>query len=158
MVRRTAAVLTLGCKLNLADSEEIAHGLRGAGFDVVDHVCEADAYVINTCSVTHVADAKSRKLIRSVRRLSPGAKAFSPQQDLMGDTTALDGGASIAANEKGNVAVVWHAAPAGEEGEVARLVWVRHSADDGRTFLPPAPLNAPAVSAQVGQAPSTGSR
>jgi hypothetical protein len=75
-------------------------------------------------------------------RLSPGAKAFSPQQDLMGDTTALDGGASIAANEKGNVAVVWHAAPAGEEGEVARLVWVRHSADDGRTFLPPAPLNA----------------
>ena len=74
MARRTAAVLTLGCKLNLADSEEIAHGLRGAGFDVVDQVCEADAYVINTCSVTHVADAKSRKLIRSVRRLSPGAK------------------------------------------------------------------------------------
>jgi len=74
-------------------------------------------------------------------RLSPGAKAFSPQQDLMGDTTALDGGASIAANENGNVAVVWHAAPAGEGGEVARLVWVRHSADDGRTFSPPAPLN-----------------
>lgn len=74
MPRKTAAVLTLGCKLNLADSEEIAHGLRGAGYDVVDHVCEADAYVINTCSVTHVADAKSRKLIRSVRRLSPGAK------------------------------------------------------------------------------------
>ena len=74
LVGRTAAVLTLGCKLNLADSEEIAHGLRGAGFAVVDRMCEADAYVINTCSVTHVADAKSRKLIRSVRRLSPGAR------------------------------------------------------------------------------------
>ncbi len=74
MTRKLAAVLTLGCKLNLADSEEIAHGLRGAGFAVVDRVCEADAYVINTCSVTHVADAKSRKLIRSVRRLSPSAK------------------------------------------------------------------------------------
>ena len=74
VARKTAAVLTLGCKLNLADSEEIARGLRGAGYDVVDHVCEADAYVINTCSVTHVADAKSRKLIRSVRRLSPRAK------------------------------------------------------------------------------------
>ena len=71
--RRLAAVLTLGCKLNLADSEEIARGLRAAGFDVVDRVCEADAFVINTCSVTHVADAKSRGLIRSVRRLSPGA-------------------------------------------------------------------------------------
>jgi threonylcarbamoyladenosine tRNA methylthiotransferase MtaB len=71
--RRLAAVLTLGCKLNLADSEEIARGLRSAGFDVVGHVCEADAFVINTCSVTHVADAKSRGLIRSVRRLSPDA-------------------------------------------------------------------------------------
>lgn len=75
-------------------------------------------------------------------RLNRGAKAFSPQQNLMGDTTSLDGGASIAANEKGNVSVVWHAAPAGEEGESARLVWVRYSADDGRTFTEPAPLNA----------------
>jgi len=66
--------LTLGCKLNLADSEEIARGLRGAGYDVVDRVCEADAFVVNTCSVTHVADQKSRRLIRSVRRMSPGAR------------------------------------------------------------------------------------
>ncbi|MGH2634219.1 MAG: MiaB/RimO family radical SAM methylthiotransferase [Tepidiformaceae bacterium] len=74
MARRPlAAVLTLGCKLNLADSEQIARGLRGAGYDVVDRVCEADAYVVNTCSVTHVADAKSRRLIRSVRRLAPTA-------------------------------------------------------------------------------------
>ena len=71
--RPLAAILTLGCKLNLADSEEIARGLRAAGFDVVDRPCEADAYVVNTCSVTHVADQKSRRLIRSVRRLSPGA-------------------------------------------------------------------------------------
>lgn len=71
---RLAAILTLGCKLNLADSEEIAHGLRAAGFQVVDRLCEADAYVINTCSVTHVADAKSRKLIRSVRRIAPAAR------------------------------------------------------------------------------------
>ncbi|MGE5594761.1 MAG: MiaB/RimO family radical SAM methylthiotransferase [Hyphomicrobiales bacterium] len=72
--RPLAAVLTLGCKLNLADSEEIARGLRAAGFDVVDHMCDADAFVVNTCSVTHVADQKSRKLIRSVRRTSPTAR------------------------------------------------------------------------------------
>ncbi len=71
--RPLAAILTLGCKLNLADSEEIARGLRAAGYDVIDHVCEADAFVVNTCSVTHVADQKSRRLIRSVRRLSPHA-------------------------------------------------------------------------------------
>lgn len=73
MPRPVAAILTLGCKLNIADSEELARGLRNAGYDVVDRVCEADAYVVNTCSVTHVADAKSRRLIRSVQRLSPGA-------------------------------------------------------------------------------------
>jgi threonylcarbamoyladenosine tRNA methylthiotransferase MtaB len=73
-VPRLAAILTLGCKLNLADSEEIAHGLRASGYHVVDRLCEADAYVINTCSVTHVADAKSRKLIRSVRRIAPRAR------------------------------------------------------------------------------------
>jgi threonylcarbamoyladenosine tRNA methylthiotransferase MtaB len=73
MLRRPlAAVLTLGCKLNLADSDEIASGLRHAGFDVVDHLCEADAVVLNTCSVTHVADQKSRRLVRSARRLAPG--------------------------------------------------------------------------------------
>ncbi|MEO6398567.1 MAG: tRNA (N(6)-L-threonylcarbamoyladenosine(37)-C(2))-methylthiotransferase MtaB [Tepidiformaceae bacterium] len=67
------AILTLGCKLNLADSEELARRLRFAGFAPVNHLCEADAYVVNTCSVTHVADAKSRRLVRTVRRLAPTA-------------------------------------------------------------------------------------
>jgi len=71
--RPLAAILTLGCKLNLADSEEIGRGLRAVGYDVVDRMCDADAYVVNTCSVTHVADQKSRRLIRSVRRTSPHA-------------------------------------------------------------------------------------
>src|SRR5258708_37157399 len=69
----TAAILTLGCKLNLADSDQIARGLSASGYNVVDTLCEADAVVINTCSVTHVADQKSRRLIRSARRLSPNA-------------------------------------------------------------------------------------
>ncbi len=71
--RPVASVLTLGCKLNLADSESIAGRLAAAGYDVVDHLCEAEAVVVNTCSVTHVADRKSRRLIRAARRLSPSA-------------------------------------------------------------------------------------
>jgi threonylcarbamoyladenosine tRNA methylthiotransferase MtaB len=71
--RPLAAVITLGCKLNLADSEEIARALQLAGFAVVDRLCEADAFVLNTCSVTHVADARSRRLVRAARRLSPDA-------------------------------------------------------------------------------------
>lgn len=76
-------------------------------------------------------------------RLQTGSKAFSAQQDLMGDTTALDGGASIAANDQGHVRVVWHAAPAGTQGENSRLVYVRSSNDDGLSFSVPQPLNQP---------------
>lgn len=74
-------------------------------------------------------------------RLLPGKNEFTPQQNLLGDTTSLDGGASIAANKNGHVAIVWHAAPADKAGEQNRLVWVRHSADNGGSFSPPEPLN-----------------
>lgn len=90
------------------------------------------------------ADTKPGKMPQSkllYARLQPGAKEFSPQQNLLGDTTALDGGASIAANDKGHVSIVWHAAPAGEMGEGSRFVWVRYSVDDGRTFSAPTPMN-----------------
>jgi threonylcarbamoyladenosine tRNA methylthiotransferase MtaB len=67
------AVLTLGCKLNQAESEAIARGLAAAGCRVIDRPAAADAFVINSCSVTHVADRKSRHLVRLARRLAPEA-------------------------------------------------------------------------------------
>lgn len=69
----TVAVLTLGCKLNQAESEAIARELAAAGCAVIDRPVAADAYVINSCSVTHVADRKSRHLVRMARRLAPDA-------------------------------------------------------------------------------------
>jgi threonylcarbamoyladenosine tRNA methylthiotransferase MtaB len=69
------AVLTLGCKLNQADSEALARRLAGEGVRVVDRpVRGARAFVVNTCSVTHVADRKARHLVRLARRLSPDAQ------------------------------------------------------------------------------------
>jgi len=71
----TVSVLTLGCKLNQADSEAIARRLAGDGVRVTDEpVKGAEAFVINSCSVTHVADRKARHLVRMARRLSPGAE------------------------------------------------------------------------------------
>ena len=73
----TVAILTLGCKLNQADSEAIARRLVGSGVRVVDRAVRgADAFVINSCSVTHVADRKARHLLRLARRLSPGAQVI----------------------------------------------------------------------------------
>jgi len=70
----TAAILTLGCKLNIADSEAMARQLRDAGWRVTDRVeADADAVIVNTCSVTHTADRKSAHLVNVARRMAPGA-------------------------------------------------------------------------------------
>lgn len=70
----TVSVLTLGCKLNQADAETMARRLVAGGARVVGRPeMGADACIINTCSVTHVADRKARHLARLARRLSPSA-------------------------------------------------------------------------------------
>jgi threonylcarbamoyladenosine tRNA methylthiotransferase MtaB len=72
--RPIVAILTLGCKLNLADSESMARRMRDAGWSVAERPAGADAVIVNTCSVTHVADAKSRHLVRLARRVAAGAR------------------------------------------------------------------------------------
>jgi threonylcarbamoyladenosine tRNA methylthiotransferase MtaB len=72
--RPIVSILTLGCKLNQSDSEAIARRLAGDGVKVTGRpAAGAHAFVINTCSVTHVADGKARRLVRMARRLSPHA-------------------------------------------------------------------------------------
>ena len=68
------ALLTLGCKLNFAETATYERGLRAAGLEVVPANEKADAYLINTCSVTATADSKSRNLIRKVHRINPAAR------------------------------------------------------------------------------------
>ena len=67
------AALTLGCKLNQAETQAAARALQRAGCVTVDRPAEADAWLINTCSVTHAADRKARRLMRLAKRLSPSA-------------------------------------------------------------------------------------
>jgi threonylcarbamoyladenosine tRNA methylthiotransferase MtaB len=67
------AVETLGCKLNQAETESLARQFLESGHHLVSRIDEADIYVLNTCTVTHIADAKSRHLLRLARRLNSGA-------------------------------------------------------------------------------------
>ncbi|MES2598158.1 MAG: hypothetical protein V4662_22680 [Verrucomicrobiota bacterium] len=82
-------------------------------------------------------------------RKSASAATFEKQRDWLGDTVALDGGASIAANAEGRVCLVWHAAKAFGLREGSRYIFVRESSDDGATFSEPRELN----SAQPGVCP-----
>ena len=67
------ATLTLGCKLNQAETQQAARELQQHGCVTVDRPTRADAFLINTCTITHVADRKARRLIRLARKLSPDA-------------------------------------------------------------------------------------
>lgn len=68
------AFLTLGCKLNYAETSTYERGFKAAGFQVVPWAEKADIYLINTCSVTSISDRKSRNLVRKVHRVNPEAK------------------------------------------------------------------------------------
>ena len=70
----TIALLTLGCKLNFAETATYERGFLAAGLTVVPWSERADVYLINTCSVTATADSKSRNLVRKVHRINPDAR------------------------------------------------------------------------------------
>ena len=67
------AIKTLGCRLNQAESDKISDVLRDEGFEIVSPKERADLYIINTCSITHTADTKSRQATRMIRHSYPGA-------------------------------------------------------------------------------------
>ena len=67
------AIYTLGCKVNQYESQAMEQALRARGHAVVPFAEEADAYIVNTCSVTAVSDQKSRQVIHGIQRKHPGA-------------------------------------------------------------------------------------
>jgi threonylcarbamoyladenosine tRNA methylthiotransferase MtaB len=73
----TLALDFLGCKLNQAEIQLMAERLAAAGYRIVPPEEKADIYVLNTCTVTHVADRKSRHLLNLARRRNPAAQLIA---------------------------------------------------------------------------------
>jgi threonylcarbamoyladenosine tRNA methylthiotransferase MtaB len=73
----TVALDSLGCKLNQAEIQQLARQLSSAGYRVVPPAEKADIYILNTCTVTHVADRKSRHLLNLARRRNPAAQLIA---------------------------------------------------------------------------------
>src|SRR5438477_11220925 len=67
------AFVTLGCKVNQSDTQKAIADFRAAGFRIVPPFAPAEVYIVNTCSVTHVADRKSRQWLRRASRAKPDA-------------------------------------------------------------------------------------
>tara|TARA_Y100000814_G_scaffold289867_1_gene263463 strand:- start:1585 stop:2853 length:1269 start_codon:yes stop_codon:yes gene_type:complete len=62
---------THGCKLNQADTQSISNGFLLKGFQLTDDIGDADACIINTCTVTHIADRKARNALRKAKSINP---------------------------------------------------------------------------------------
>ncbi|MFR6281967.1 MAG: tRNA (N(6)-L-threonylcarbamoyladenosine(37)-C(2))-methylthiotransferase MtaB [Lacrimispora saccharolytica] len=70
---RKAALHNLGCKVNAYETEAMQQMLEDAGYEIVPFREGADVYVINTCSVTNVADKKSRQMLHRAKKMNPSA-------------------------------------------------------------------------------------
>lgn len=70
---RSAALRNLGCKVNACETEAMREILEKDGYEIVDFSEKADVYVINTCTVTQIADRKSRQMLHRAKRLNPEA-------------------------------------------------------------------------------------
>lgn len=70
---RKAALHNLGCKVNAYETEAMGQMLEAAGYEIIPFTEKADVYIVNTCSVTNVADKKSRQMLHRARKRNPEA-------------------------------------------------------------------------------------
>ena len=70
---KSVGVLSLGCKVNMYESEYVINELKNAGYEIKDFDDICDVYIINTCTVTNNSDSKSKKMIRQAIKRNPDA-------------------------------------------------------------------------------------
>ena len=70
---KSVAATTLGCKVNQAETDSMLDMLAAAGADIVEFEEKADIYIVNTCSVTNIADKKSRQMLHRAKKRNPDA-------------------------------------------------------------------------------------
>lgn len=70
---KRAAIINLGCKVNKYEADSMGEKLSDAGFRIVDPEEVADVYIVNTCSVTNMAQKKSRQMLRRAKKRNPDA-------------------------------------------------------------------------------------
>ena len=70
---KSVAFHNLGCKVNSYETEVMQQYFQKKGYSIVEFAQKADIYVVNTCTVTNIADRKSRQMLHRARALNPDA-------------------------------------------------------------------------------------
>ena len=97
------ALDSLGCKLNQAEIELLARQFTEAGYKLVSPADGADVYILNTCTVTHIADRKSRHLLRLAHRQNPNALVIVTgcyAQRARGELAQIEGVSLVLSNDE----------------------------------------------------------
>ena len=107
---KIVALHNLGCKVNAYEMEQMERNLTENGFRVVPFDQKADIYIINTCSVTNIADRKSRQMLHKAKSMNPSAiiVAAGCYVNTRGAEEVLDSDADIAVinEDKKNIASI----------------------------------------------------
>lgn len=134
----TIAFLTLGCKLNYAETSTYERAFKEAGLEVVGWKDKADIYLVNTCSVTATSDSKSRNLIRKVHRVNPEARIIvtgCSAELRRKDIEKIEGVSRVfGANEKARVVSETLGLPIGE-AEQSSVFGAYSTGERTRSFL-----------------------
>ncbi len=99
----TVAIDSLGCKLNQAEMESLARQLNEAGYTLVSTADRADIYILNSCTVTHIADRKTRQKLRAYNRINPDAKLIATgcyAERAAEELKTIDGVGLVVGNDK----------------------------------------------------------
>jgi hypothetical protein len=124
-------IFSSAIRVNSVPGTAIAAGnIRGPRIAVGRH----DRVYIAWNGSRKAADANGGKSPMLFTRLNDAGTAFEPQRNLIRAAYGIDGGGGLAADQRGNVYVFWHAPMPRTSGEENRRVWMARSEDDGRTF------------------------
>ena len=141
---KTAAYFTLGCKLNFSETSTFGKMLQDMGVRTAEKGEKADICLINTCSVTEVADQKCRQAIRRLVRQHPGAFVVVTgcyAQQEADEVAAIEGVSLVlGSNEKANLiqflSEAWMTGDRSQETGGSRDVIFRQKTKDIKTFAP----------------------
>lgn len=136
-------ITTLGCKTNLVESDALESILRAEGFEIVDFDSEAEFYIVNTCTVTHVSDRKSRQMLRRAKRHNPNAKLICMgcySQLNPADVEALGEADLILGNNNKHVAIEYirsggHTLPNAQRTDSNQVVGIATEMEPASTVL-----------------------
>ncbi len=122
-----AALHNLGCKVNAYETEAMQQQLEARGYEIVPFDEKADVYIINTCSVTNIADRKSRQMLHRAKKLNPEAVVVAAgcYVQVAADSLKEDGAVDviIGNNKKGELADILESALKKRGRKTAPSIW-----------------------------------